>query len=411
MNTWLNIGYLNEMADQAAAQLQSLGSESSMEKLKNQARKILGRNTSAGVGDPLFWPAGLLLLGLCEMGRYDECEEYLKPFLQNLLTPSYVDDALTGYVMLQLYKKTGKLMYLQGADKIVNFLLKAPEDEDGSLIYNPRNGSRSIFADGIGMSCLLLIEYGSAINYPTQMEQKLLRKAVSRQNAEVPKALRRRREALQLAARQIRAFAANGMDSASGLPYHGYNRQKNVCEGIIGWGRAVGWLLMGSVPDPAPVYKIDAGLQPVYESFYQTICRALPQYRREDGLFSWQLQATRSYADVSATGMIYWSLLKGAARRGAEGKDRIPEGAAGRGAEGKDRILESAAGSNTAEKDRILETAEKAAEGIKAYVKGGVVSGALAECLDFAMYRQEFGVYPWGQGAALAMLKALYDMS
>lgn len=380
MNTWLNIGYLNEIADQAASQLRNLGSGGGMEKLKNQARKILGRSTSAGTGDPLFWPAGLLLLGLCEMERYDECEEYLKPFLQNVLTPSYVDDALTGYVMLQLYKKTGNVMYLQGADKIVSFLLKAPRDEDGSLIYNPRNGSTSVFADGIGMSCLLLIEYGSAINYPTQMEQKLLRKAVSRQNAEVPKALRRRREALQLAARQIRSYAANGMDPASGLPYHGYNRKKNVCEGIIGWGRAVGWLLMGSVPDPAPVYRLDAGLKPIYESFYQTICRALPQYCREDGLFSWQLQADRSYADVSATGMIYWALLKGAA-----GRDET-------------------------RRRRILEGAEKAAEGMRPEIRGGIVSGALAECLDFAMYRQEYGVYPWGQGAALAMLKAIYDM-
>ena len=36
----------------------------------------------------------------------------------------------------------------------------------------------------------------------------------------------------------------------------------------------------------------------------------------------------------------------------------------------------------------------------------GVVTGALGECIDYGQYPQQYGVYPWGQGAALAYLAA-----
>lgn len=35
------------------------------------------------------------------------------------------------------------------------------------------------------------------------------------------------------------------MDAASGLPYHGFDSDTGVKYGIIGWGRAVGWLMSG----------------------------------------------------------------------------------------------------------------------------------------------------------------------
>ena len=52
-------------------------------------------------------------------------------------------------------------------------------------------------------------------------------------------------EAAALARRQIGSFLNYGMDYLSSLPYHGYDRQSGVKYGIIGWGRATGWLLMG----------------------------------------------------------------------------------------------------------------------------------------------------------------------
>ena len=39
-------------------------------------------------------------------------------------------------------------------------------------------------------------------------------------------------------------FNMNVSHETSGLPYHGYDLKTKVKYGIIGWGRAVGWLLL-----------------------------------------------------------------------------------------------------------------------------------------------------------------------
>lgn len=41
------------------------------------------------------------------------------------------------------------------------------------------------------------------------------------------------------------AFPGGGMDELSGFPYHGFNSDTGMKYGIIGWGRAVGWLTSG----------------------------------------------------------------------------------------------------------------------------------------------------------------------
>ena len=40
-------------------------------------------------------------------------------------------------------------------------------------------------------------------------------------------------------------FLEGGMDERSGFPYHGFNSDTGMKYGIIGWGRAVGWLTSG----------------------------------------------------------------------------------------------------------------------------------------------------------------------
>lgn len=35
------------------------------------------------------------------------------------------------------------------------------------------------------------------------------------------------------------------MDEKTGLPYHGYDEKTGMKYGIIGWGRACGWMLLG----------------------------------------------------------------------------------------------------------------------------------------------------------------------
>ena len=93
---------------------------------------------------------------------------------------------------------------------------------------------------------------------------------------------------------------------------------------------------------------------------------------REDHLFSWQLDCLEGPADTSATGMICYSLLRM---------------------------------KKTGSSENVKRALEQAAEKLFSMVsEDGKIGQASAECTDFAQYRQQYGNYPWGQGAVLAFL-------
>ncbi len=75
-----------------------------------------------------------------------------------------------------------------------------------------------LFADTLGMLCPFACRYG-----------------VQKQDKEL----------LNLGIRQLELFFQKGMDEKTGLPYHGYDEKNGTKYGIIGWGRACGWMLLG----------------------------------------------------------------------------------------------------------------------------------------------------------------------
>ena len=335
---------LGSMRQNAATLLYSLQTVSGRQRLKDLVRKLAGRGTEPH--DAIFWPASLLMIGLFESGDTDTPAAYLDRWYKAGAPFRKVDDALAGYVMTEL-AAAGNERFMGYAGIIADALQKCPADEAGSYIYGGGLRNRYIFADGAGMTSLFLIRYGSIVR-----DEHLIRSGIT----------------------QIGNFLTHGMDEATGLPYHGYDLESGICHGIIGWGRAAGWLLMG----------MQACLQPeacapdvVTEAVYAMI-RSVLAFQRPDGLFSWQLETLRGPADTSAAGMIVWSLLK--ALQSGDMPDDLAE--------------------------QITEAVRKALPALAACVHDGRAGGALAECIDFAQYRQEYGYYPWGQGAVLMALAA-----
>ena len=51
---------------------------------------------------------------------------------------------------------------------------------------------------------------------------------------------------------------------------------------------------------------------------------------------------------------------------------------------------------------RYLRAAENILEGLLPLIGDGVVTGSLAECVDFGNHPQNYGHNAWGQGAVLA---------
>lgn len=328
--------------------------------------------------DLIFWPTGLLAAGLWSCreelikdsqtetaGEAPESAETqgLIKMIENALTAYYerwqkknmplqvLDDLMSGEVLLHAFSemertRTGSILGLSG--KAVNDALERlaaygenqPADGAGSFYYRPDHGNTAVFVDGIGLACPFLYQYGETFG---------------------------KSECRELAVRQIVNFLSYGMDGGTGLPYHGYDMTDGCKHGIIGWGRAVGWLLRGMVG----CLSSDYGRQRL-ETPYRELVKAVLPWQRPDGYFSWQLQALEGPADTSVTAMICAAIRQG-----------MELG-----------IL------TDLEYKQALQIGKKA---VYQSVKDGKVYDCSGECEGFGQYPQRYGAYPWALGAALML--------
>ena len=192
--------------------------------------------------------------------------------------------------------------------------------------------------------------------------------------------------AVRLAVTQIENMLAYGMDEKTGLPYHGFRYENRVKYGIIGWGRAVGWLLTGmkGVLDRLGGTNGQRFLpEPEYgklERAFTDLLKAVRPYQREDGGFSWQLEAMEGPADSSATAMIAQALHFA--------------------------VMHGMAGGT--EWEKMLHAAVVFLCGCE---KDGKVYRCLGECMGFSQYPQVYGAYPWSLGTALEVIGSGYGVS
>ena len=351
------------MVENACRELLQYGVFDRRKKIENFIRQRLFHQLVAAE-DMIFWPTGLLAAGLwagraslladgpAARGIEEALGAYYERWIKRGMPIAAIDDLLAGETLLAVYTeiKAGfggfeKVMSEQqvraAADKLAGYAMEHPKDGPGSFFYRPATGEPYIFVDSIGQACPFLYQYGETVD---------------------------RQGYRELALCQIVNFLSYGMDGASGLPYHGYDMTDGCKYGIIGWGRAVGWLLRGMLG----CMTSDYGRERLEESCTALMDAVLP-YQRQDGYFCWQLQAMEGPADTSATGMICAALKKG-------------------------RSLGIFAG----EKDEnALRAGRRALE--KSAVDG-LVSQCSGECEGFSRYPQRYGAYPWSLGPALEVL-------
>lgn len=328
--------------------------------------------------DPIFWTTGILAAGLWACRKSEAFADnagqtmqnpggnaklwnagidrsltlYYERWLKKGMPLMYLDDLLAGETLLNMYQSVRKMGAdfgeklsedrLRGAaDRLASYAADHAVDGAGSFLYRPAGGENTVFVDGIGLACPFLYQYGELFD---------------------------RQEYKELAVLQIINFWSYGMDGKTGLPYHGYDMTDGCKYGVIGWGRAVGWLLRGMTGCMASTYGREriAG-----------VCTALADaaiaYQRQDGYFSWQLEATEGPADTSATGMICAALRRGMALGVLAGKSYEKALTAG------------------------IHALERS-------VREGRVYQCSGECEGFSRYPQRYGAYPWSLGPALEVL-------
>lgn len=342
------------------SELKAIMDVSARQRAKDIVKSALGR--SVRTKDPMFWPAGMLMLGLAEARKCavrDGDDEIVSGIDDAVLghirlwkekynnNISYIDDALAGVACIRLYEQTEDEKFrskMRGAaDRIYQYLLGAARDPEETIVYNADRSSCNVFADGIGQTSMFLAAYAKAFGDA---------------------------DARKLAKSQLKNFLKHGTDERSGLIYHGYALTDDgaVCEkrGVLSWGRAAGWLVMGLseyVKHSDSRFEDNAS---TLVRWYRELSKALLTYQKPEGGYAWQVQAIDGHLDTSATGMIVYGLLNGG----------------GAGAKEVEASLKA-----------LLNSAD-----------GGRVMSALSSCDDFGVHYQTYGNYPWGQGAAMAAL-------
>lgn len=319
-------------------------SYSSKDRFKRAVKKMIGRGE--GSVDRFFWPHAMMADALwCyyeKTGDQESLElitKYYQTHLKELDIIKYPDTVMNGYRLIDLYEKTGKPEYRTAIDKMAKYLIDAPRAADGSILYRI-NQKEQVYADTIGMICPFLFRYGALTGDDRYS---------------------------QLAVKQILNFIENGMDAESGLPYHAYNSTTKVKQGIIGWGRAVGWILMGIVEG---INYSDSSTKKQLISILEELLLRVIKYQRNDGWFSWQLQAVEGPADISGTGMILLPIIELL----------------------KLKLIDV----------KYQKIVDKGIEAVCEY--NGAYDGCLAECQALGCYPQVYGEKPWGTAAILRFI-------
>ena len=328
--------------------------------LKRTIKILTGRKVEPP--DNINWPNGLLAKGLMdyymehknsEEARVivDCLKQYYDRWIRRGCKMYYLDDAFSGLALIDLHQITGEEKYKKAADAMAKYLFNHETDDRGSLPYRPNQKNGYIFADTIGMVCPFLCKYGSTYGDMN---------------------------AVNLAVTQIQNFIELGMDAKTGLPYHGYQEESGIKYGIIGWGRAAGWLMIGMSETLACLENT----RPSYEMIKQAYRRLVDKveaYQLPNGLYSWQLSAKEGPADTSATAMILYSVAKSLNTKTLIGIHRS------RMVRGRDALL--------------------------GMVEEGRIGNCLAECQGFSMYPQIYGSYPWSLGPALSLFVAAEEIN
>ena len=320
--------------------------------LKRGIKALTGRKQEPF--DRINWPNGLLAKSLVDYYMQnmnsDEAriilnclKKYYDRWIRKGCKMHYLDDAFSGMTLIDLHQITGNEKYKKAADVMFKYLVEHEIDGGGSLPYRPKQRNNYIFADGIGLACPFLCKYGSTY-----------------ENA----------NAINLAITQIQNFIDFGMDKRTGLPYHGYQYESRVKYGIIGWGRAAGWLMIGMAESLAYMEPARPGYEMIKQA-YRRLVDKVEAYQLENGLYSWQLGAKEGPVDTSATAMILYAIARSLNTKVLIG----------------------------IHKSRMM----RGREALWNCVKDGKIPGCLAECQGFSMYPQVYGEYPWSLGPALSL--------
>lgn len=321
--------------------------------------------------DSFFWTHAMLAQALESVEEVNTLKKYYDKWIEKGLPVYNLDNIMNGYSLLYVFEKTGEEKYRQAADKLYEYICNYAEQLGNPLPYR-KNHPTHVYVDGLGMIVPFLCRYGTVF---------------------------KKQEAVELGIRQVREFFKYGMDEVTGLPYHGYDTATQEKQGIIGWGRAVGWLML-AVADSLEYLPEGKEKEELKEAFYK-LTKASFEYYRKDGYFSWQLSAVEGPKDTSATAMIGYAVKKVFLIL----ENDFPKGKAVEEKNGNCLEEFVVCGQNMS-----LETAINGLQkAILNSSRNGKIYDCSGECEGFSRYPQVYGAYPWSLGPGTRFICAMKE--
>ncbi len=188
--------------------------------------------------------------------------------------PQYVDGAILAYALTKTNVDVAKLK--PAFDQVIE-LIDNCKGEDGTIFY--RNFIPSIrFVDTIGFICPFLTYYGQKFNKPEYIDLALL----------------------QIQSYVAKAFLPNKM-----IPVHAYDLKKDMPLGIYGWGRGLGWFILGITDMYYELDETHSSKTYLKELVGKTAKDALV-FQKEDGGFNAMIAVDSSRHDSSITAIAGW---------------------------------------------------------------------------------------------------------
>jgi unsaturated rhamnogalacturonyl hydrolase len=236
------------------------------------------------------WQEASLLLGIIEYLNHNndvEARDTILKFLNSKFDgegqwrekPKFIDVAILAYAVMKIpFIQCDK--YKQALDFTWE-LIRDHIGNDGTVGYR-KSMETYRYVDTIGFICPFLVAYGLKYN---------------------------KQECVNLAIKQIHMFEKFGMHKNSFLPFHAYNVEHKYPQGLLGWGRGLGWYAIGLIDSWGELPKEHSGKFTLEESVKKFAVTAA-NFQQESGCWNWTVTRKESRPDSSTTSTLAWFFLR-----------------------------------------------------------------------------------------------------
>jgi unsaturated rhamnogalacturonyl hydrolase len=229
------------------------------------------------------WQEGGLLLGALSANDLDGNNANIEKFISTKIdlqkgkwiqVPQYVDGVILGYAISKYFKDVDNIK--PALDQTIT-LIENHLGKDGTVFY--RDFIPHIrFVDTIGFICPFLTFYGVKYNKP---------------------------EYVNLAFNQIDSYLKTAFLKDINLPAHAFDIENNVPLGIFGWGRGLGWFILGIV-DMYNELPVDHEKKEFLKGTIIKTASDTLKFQKETGGFAATLPVQSMRHDSSITTLAGW---------------------------------------------------------------------------------------------------------